>query len=380
MRESRWFAEIRRSDSSSVRSLFIGIMSGTSLDGADAVLADFAQGQPRSIGFATIPLPAELRQRLLALSSPGSDSLDAAGACAAELAEIYADAVLRLTRSTGVAAAEIAAIGCHGQTVRHRPDRGYTIQLNDAARLAERTGIDVVADFRSRDIAAGGQGAPLVPAFHDAVFRDATRHRVIVNIGGISNATSLPPSLPATGFDCGPGNLLMDAWAQRHLARPFDEDGRWAAAGGIDTDLLRRLMDEPYLAQRPPKSTGRELFSDSWLDGRLDGGASPADVQATLLEFTAASIVQAIDRYCGRPEELFLCGGGARNPRLVGRIAELAAGRPVRLTDDLGVPTGQVEAMAFAWLAMKCIRREALDLSGVTGAAHPCILGAIYPA
>ncbi len=355
-------------------------MSGTSLDGADAVLADLAPGQPRSIGFTSVPFPAELRQRLLALSSPGSDDLDEAGACATELAEIYADAVLRLVRNTGVSAAEVAAIGCHGQTVRHRPERGYTIQLNDAARLAERTGIDVVADFRSRDIAAGGQGAPLVPAFHDAVFRDATCHRVIVNIGGISNATSLPPSLPATGFDCGPGNLLMDAWAHRHLAKPFDEDGRWAAAGRIDTNLLRRLMDEPYLTQRPPKSTGRELFSETWLNGRLDGGTTPADVQATLLEFTAATIMQAIDLHCGRPEELFLCGGGARNPRLVGRIAELAARRPVRLTDDLGVPTGQVEAMAFAWLAMKCIRREALDLSRVTGAAHPCILGAIYPA
>lgn len=363
-----------------MRSLFIGIMSGTSLDGADAVLADFAHPQPRSIGTVSVPFPAELRQRLLALSTPGSDGLDPAGACATELAETYADAVLRLARGAGVDAAEIVAIGCHGQTVRHRPDRGYTIQLNNAARLAERTGIDVVADFRSRDIAAGGQGAPLVPAFHDAVFRSDTRHRVIVNIGGISNATSLPPSLPATGFDCGPGNMLMDAWAQRHLAKPFDEDGNWAATGRIDTELLRRLMDEPYLAQRPPKSTGRELFSEAWLAGRLDGGATPADVQATLLEFTAATVAQSIDRYCGQPEDWFLCGGGARNPQLVARIAELAAPRPVRLTDDLGVPTGQVEAMAFAWLALKCIRREALDLSAVTGAAHPCILGAIYPA
>lgn len=363
-----------------MRSLFIGIMSGTSLDGADAVLVDFAQREPRSIGFASVPFSAELRHRLLALSTPGSDGLDAAGASATELAEIYADAVRCLIGSTGVSSAEIAAIGCHGQTVRHRPDRGYTIQLNDAARLAERTGIDVVADFRSRDIAAGGQGAPLVPAFHDAVFRDANRHRAIVNIGGISNVTSLPPSLPASGFDCGPGNMLMDAWAQRHLAKPFDEDGNWAAKGRVETDLLHRLMDEPYLSQCPPKSTGRELFSEPWLRGRLGHAHSPADVQATLLEFTAVAIVQAIDRYCGRPDELFLCGGGARNPRLVGRIAELAATRPVRLTDDLGVPTGQVEAMAFAWLAMKCVRREAVDLRAVTGAAHPCILGAIYPA
>jgi len=379
-RESRWFAPTPRSDSSSVRSLFIGIMSGTSLDGADAVLADLALRQPRSAAFTSIPFPFDLRQRLLALSTPGGDSLDAAGATATELAELYAQAVQRLMRSTGASADEIAAIGCHGQTVRHRPDRGYTIQLNDAARLAQRTGIDVVADFRSRDIAAGGQGAPLVPAFHDAVFRDGTRHRVIVNIGGISNVTSLPPSLPATGFDCGPGNLLMDAWAQDHLGKPYDENGLWAAQGKVDSELLARLLDEPYFAQRPPKSTGRELFHASWLRDRLGPALSPADVQATLLEFTAAAVVQAIDRFCGEPEEFFLCGGGARNPRLARRIAELAAPRPVRPTDDLGVPTGQVEAMAFAWLAMKCIRREAVDLRAVTGAAHPCILGAIYPA
>ena len=363
-----------------MRSLFIGIMSGTSLDGADAVLTDLSQPHPRSIASSFVPLPADLRQRLLVLSAAGSDGLDAAGACATQLAEIYAEAVCRLIQRAGVLAQDVAAIGCHGQTVRHRPDLGYTIQLNDAARLAERTGIDVVADFRSRDVAAGGQGAPLVPAFHDAVFRDASRHRVIVNIGGISNATSLAHSLPATGFDCGPGNVLLDAWAQRHLGKPYDEDGRWASEGKVDPEFLRRLLDEPYLAQRPPKSTGRELFNEPWLMSRLVGTQAPADVQATLLEFTAGTIVEAIGRYCGRPDEIFLCGGGARNARLASRIAELAAPRSVRPTDDLGVPTGEVEAMAFAWLAMKCLKREAIDLSAVTGAAHPCILGAVYPA
>jgi anhydro-N-acetylmuramic acid kinase len=363
-----------------VRSLFIGIMSGTSLDGADAVLADLSHPRPRSMGTSFAPYSADLRQRLLALSAPGSDGLDAAGACATELADIYAEAVTRVMRDVGIPATEIAAIGCHGQTVRHRPERGYTIQLNDPARLAEKTGIDVVADFRRRDIAAGGQGAPLVPAFHEAVFRDATRHRVIVNIGGISNATSLPPRRQASGFDCGPGNMLLDAWAQRHLGKPYDEDGLWASQGRVDAALLRRFLDEPYLSQRPPKSTGRELFNEPWLQGKLGSGHAAVDVQATLLEFTSATILEAIDRYCGGAEEIFLCGGGARNARLASRIVELAAPRPVGPTDALGVPTGQVEAVAFAWLAKKCILREPLDLSGVTGATHPCILGAIYPA
>ena len=271
-------------------------------------------------------------------------------------------------------------IGCHGQTVRHRPDLGYTIQLNDAARLAERTGIDVVADFRRRDIAAGGQGAPLVPVFHDAVFRHEVRHRAIVNIGGISNITSLRAGHAVSGFDCGPGNVLMDSWTKRNLGKDFDEDGRWASEGQVDPELLGRLMEEPFLAKTPPKSTGRELFNEAWLRARLDERNAPADVQATLLEFTAATIVDAADRFCGAPEEIYLCGGGARNRRLAARIGEMAAPRLVRATDDLGVPTAHVEAMAFAWLAVKCIRREALDLASVTGAAHPCILGAIYPA
>ena len=363
-----------------MRSLAIGIMSGTSLDGADAILADVSAHPPRGIATSFVPFPADLKDRLLELSTPGSDGLDAAGACSVQLAEIYADAVARLLEAAGVAPSAIAVIGCHGQTVRHRPDLGYTIQLNDAARLAERTGIDVVADFRRRDMAAGGQGAPLVPAFHDAAFRHDAHHRLIVNIGGISNITSLRPGCVASGFDCGPGNVLMDAWVRHHRGEDFDEDGRWASRGRVDPALLGRLMDEPFLAKRPPKSTGRELFNEAWLRARLVERCAPADVQATLLEYTAASIVEAAGRSGGTPDEIYLCGGGARNRRLAARIGELAAPCPVRLTDELGVPTGNVEAIAFAWFAIKCIRREALDLASVTGAAHPCILGAIYPA
>jgi anhydro-N-acetylmuramic acid kinase len=363
-----------------VRSLAIGIMSGTSLDGADAVLADFSSRPPRCIAASYLPFPADLKAKLLALSVPGSDGLDAAGACTVQLAQIYALAVSRVLETAGVPASAVEVIGCHGQTVRHRPELGYTIQLNDAARLAERAGIDVVADFRSRDVAAGGQGAPLVPAFHDAMFRHSALHRIVVNIGGISNVSSLRPGTVFTGFDCGPGNVLMDAWIRRHRGTDYDEDGRWAAQGRVDQALLARLLDEPFFAKPPPRSTGRELFSAAWLAARLGDGVAPADVQATLLELTAFSVVDAMDRFCGRTDEVYLCGGGARNAKLASRIGELAAPGPVHLTDRLGVPTGHVEAMAFAWLALKFSRREPLDLAAVTGAAHPCILGALYPA
>ena len=354
-------------------------MSGTSLDGADAVLADFSSAAPRTLAFATEPLPQRLRAELLTLSEPGADSLELAAKVSMELADLYARAVESVLARAAVARTEVSAIGCHGQTVRHRPDLGFTVQLNDPARLAERMGIDVVADFRRRDMAAGGQGAPLVPAFHEAVFRDAARARAVVNIGGISNVTSLAPGLKTLGFDCGPGNVLLDEWAHRHLGASFDDNGRWAASGEVDAALLRRLLAEPYLAAPAPKSTGRELFRVAWLEQRLSG-AAPADVQSTLAEFTARAIVEAIDRFCPATEEIYLCGGGARNGDLVSRIARLAGPRPVAATDALGVPAMHVEALAFAWLAMKCVRREAIDLSAATGARGPRILGAIYPA
>ena len=361
-------------------SLFVGLMSGTSLDGADAALVDFSGDKPRTLAFATVPFPHTLRENMLALSEPGKDSLELAGRVSLELADLYARAVDAVVAGGGVKRDHITAIGCHGQTVRHRPDLGFTIQLNDPARLAERAGIDVVADFRRRDMAAGGQGAPLVPAFHEAVFRHAHRSRVVVNIGGISNITWLAPGRRTLGFDCGPGNVLLDSWARRHIQRDYDEDGKWASTGRVDAALLARLLDEGFLALTPPKSTGRELFRLAWLEERLPPGLAPADVQATLLEFTARSIVDAIDRFCPRSEEIYLAGGGARNGALVRRIAGLAGERPVATTDALGVPTGHVESMAFAWLAMKCVRREPVDLTAATGARGPRVLGAIYAA
>jgi anhydro-N-acetylmuramic acid kinase len=355
-------------------------MSGTSLDGADAALVDFSSGFPRTLAFATVPFSGALRDRILALCEPGSDPLELSGTVSMELADLYARAVEGVIAGGGVSRDSIAAIGCHGQTVRHRPDLGFTIQLNDPARLAELTGIDVVADFRRRDMAAGGQGAPLVPAFHEAVFRHPTRSRAVVNIGGISNITWLPARGPTLGFDCGPGNVLLDGWARKHLGAHFDEDGRWASQGRTDAGLLSRLMAEPFLDSPPPKSTGRELFRIAWLEERLAPAFRPADVQSTLTDFTAHSIVRAIDRFCDSTDEIYLSGGGARNPALVARIAGLARGRPVAPTDALGVPTSHVESMAFAWLAMKCVRREPVDLTAVTGARAARVLGALYAA
>ncbi len=353
-------------------------MSGTSLDGADAALIDFSAAIPHTLAFATVPFSDRLREELLVLSKPDGGCLEVAARASMELADLYARAVEDVLAD--VDRSRVGAIGCHGQTVRHRPDLGFTIQLNDPARLAERTGIDVVADFRRRDMAAGGQGAPLVPAFHEAVFRHPSRARAVVNIGGIANVTALAPGQSVLGFDCGPGNVLLDGWAHRHLGLRYDKDGRWAAHGKVNLLLLTRLLEESYLAAPAPKSTGRELFRLPWLDERLQSAIDPADVQATLTEFTARSIVDAIDRFCPGTDEIYLCGGGALNAELVSRITRLAGARMVAPTDTLGVPALHVESMAFAWLAMKCVRREPVDLTAATGARGPRILGAIYPA
>ena len=361
-------------------SLFVGLMSGTSLDGADAALVDFSSGTPHTLAFATVPFADKLREDLLVLSEPGGDLLELSATVSMELAEVYARAVEAVVADGGVERSRICAIGCHGQTVRHRPDLGFTIQLNDPARLAESAGIDVVADFRRRDMAAGGQGAPLVPAFHEAVFRHPSRSRSVVNIGGISNVTSLAPGRKTLGFDCGPGNVLLDEWVRRHLGERYDENGRWAARGRTDAALLERLLQEPFLRATPPKSTGRELFHLAWLEDRLPTSYRPEDVQATLTDFTAQAIVAAIDRFCPATEEIYLCGGGARNAALVSGITRLAGKRPVAPTDVLGVPVMHVEAVAFAWLAMKCVRREPVDLTASTGARGPRVLGAIYAA
>jgi len=279
----------------------------------------------------------------------------------------------------------VRAVAVHGQTIRHRPELGFTRQTNNPALLAELTGLDVIADFRSRDVAAGGQGAPLVPAFHEARFGKRGQVRVVVNIGGIGNISVLHGDGRIGGYDTGPGNVLMDLWIARHLGKPYDEDGAWAASGRVDDALLQTLLDEPFFRQPPPKSTGRDLFHADWLDGKLarHPGLAPADVQATLTRLTAVSIADAIRQETGgrTPHAVYVCGGGAYNAVLLREIADALGGKvQVESTDTLGVAPNRVEALAFAWLGYRFMRRQPGNLPAVTGAAGLRVLGALYPA
>ncbi|MBU1424116.1 MAG: anhydro-N-acetylmuramic acid kinase [Gammaproteobacteria bacterium] len=360
--------------------LYIGIMSGTSLDGVDAALIDFSQAAPRLAASHFQPYPAALKEALLALHQPSLDELHQSQLIANQLAREYARATQTLLKKAGVAAASVQAIGCHGQTVRHRPEHGYSIQLNNAALLAELTGIHVVSDFRNRDIAAGGQGAPLVPAFHDMVSRHPNINRVILNIGGIANLTDLSPNKPTIGFDSGPGNLLMDAWIAGHQGKPYDKDGAWAAGGKVIPALLQKLLAEPYFAAPPPKSTGRDLFNLAWLESQLHGGETPADVQATLLALTGDSIADAVNRFCTRTREIYVCGGGAHNKALLSHLQLALPQCRIQKSEVLGIDADWMEAIAFAWLAQQAMHLRPANLPGVTGAKHPCVLGAIYPA
>lgn len=375
--------------------LYIGLMSGTSLDGADGVLADFADGKLRVLAAATEPFDGVFRAELLALNSPTHNELHRAAIAANHIAAAYAKVVgslLGQVAAQGISATQVRAIGAHGQTVRHQPQRtspdpagaGYTLQLNNPALLAELTGIDVAADFRSRDVAAGGQGAPLAPAFHQGVFGRVDTTVCVLNLGGISNLSVLPPggSQPVLGFDCGPGNALMDAWCLQHTGRPYDAGGAWAATGKLLPGLLASLLDEPYFAQLIPKSTGRDLFSMHWLSARLQpfSAERPEDIQNTLAEFTASACIEDVNRYGKESKSLIVCGGGAFNTYLLER---LQAGLPqlqVSTSDRHGLPPLQVEAAAFAWLARQLVLRKPGNLPGVTGASGSRVLGAIYPA
>jgi anhydro-N-acetylmuramic acid kinase len=368
---------------------YVGLMSGTSLDGVDGVLArdDATEGPPlRAVAHASIPMPEALRAELLALNRSGPDELHRAALAANAVSELYALTVARLLASAGVAAADVAAIGAHGQTVRHRPQAfdgiGYTLQLLNGALLAERTAIAVVCDFRSRDLAAGGQGAPLVPACHAAWFARPGADIAVLNVGGIANLTLLRADGEVLGFDCGPGNLLMDLWCQRHQARAYDAGGTWAATGRVDAGLLARLLAEPFLALTPPKSTGRDLFDADWLDARLGAAPPPpGDVMTTLAEFTARAAVDALRRHAPATRSLLVCGGGAFNAHLMARLSGLLAdAATVHSTADAGLPPDQVEALAFAWLARAHLARQGGNLPAVTGARGVRVLGALYPA
>lgn len=360
--------------------LYVGLMSGTSLDGVDAVVADLSSQRPRIISSVHLAFDATLREPLLALTASGFDEIEAMGRLGNSLARIYADAVDRALDKAGVPAASVRAIGCHGQTIRHRPEQGFSLQIGNPALLAELSGISVVSDFRSRDIAAGGQGAPLVPAFHAAVFADSEESRAVLNVGGIANVTLLPREGTVSGFDVGPGNCLMDLWAQRHLQVPLDAGGVWAARGRPLPGLLDRFMREPYFARFAPKSCGRELFSEAWLQRALDGSENPQAVQATLLELTIGTVAQAIEAQATPFARLVVCGGGARNQALMAGLQRRMAPLIVETSAEFGVGVDLVEALAFAWLAQRTLRGKAGNLPGATGARGERILGAIYPA
>ncbi|QOY95251.1 anhydro-N-acetylmuramic acid kinase [Massilia sp. UMI-21] len=360
-------------------SLYIGLMSGTSLDGVDGVLADFASGNIHSLAAAFTPFPAELRSELMALQAASENELEREALAANALALCYADCVRQLLPSSP---GPVAAVAVHGQTIRHRPELGFTRQTNNPALLAELSGVDVIADFRTRDIAAGGQGAPLVPAFHEAAFGKPGLARVVVNIGGIGNISMLHGDGRVTGFDTGPGNVLMDLWIARHLGKPYDADGAWAAAGKVHGPLLAALLDEAYFRQPAPKSTGRDLFHAHWLEARLTRFAdvAPADVMATLTRLTAVTIADAIRGERAAVDAVYVCGGGAYNATLLRDISSALGGTPVESTSALGIAPNRVEALAFAWLGYRFMQREPGNLPAVTGARGPRILGALYPA
>ena len=366
--------------------LYIGLMSGTSLDGVDGVLADFSSPTPRVIEHASAAFPASLRAELLALNTSGADELHRAALAGNGLMRVYASVVSDLLTRTGTTATAVRAIGAHGQTVRHRPQQfdgtGYTLQLCQPALLAELAGIDVAADFRSRDVAAGGQGAPLAPFFHREAFGRPGETVGVLNIGGISNLSLLRAGGTMLGFDCGPGNALMDHLSAKHLGQPFDAQGAWAASGKVDSALLDAMLADPYFGQRPPKSTGRDLFNVDWLDlhARAFPLLLPADAQATLAELTARACADDVKRHEPLLARLIVCGGGALNTYLMQRLQALLPAAHVASSAQFGLPPLQVEAAAFAWLARKTVRREKLDLQSTTGARGARVLGCIYPA
>jgi anhydro-N-acetylmuramic acid kinase len=371
-------------DPSADGELYLGLISGTSADGIDVALVRFERnGHCALVAGNTCRWDAALRTRLVALGQ-GADatSLDELGGLDVRVAHAFADAALALLRETGVDARQVRALGSHGQTVRHRPQAAhpFTWQLGDGNVIAERTGMATVADFRRRDVAAGGHGAPLVPAFHAALLHDAREDRAVLNLGGIANFTLLPAQGAVRGFDTGPANALLDAWCERHTGHAFDASGAFAARGRVDGGLLARLLDEPWFAQSPPKSSGREQFHLRWVEERLLGSEQPEDVQATLLELTAATVAEALLAQQPGTQRVLVCGGGVHNPLLLERIAARLPQARVESTATHGLDPDFVEAMAFAWLARETLAGRPGNLPAVTGACGPRVLGAVYPA
>ncbi|MEE8057719.1 MAG: anhydro-N-acetylmuramic acid kinase [Pseudomonadales bacterium] len=374
--------------SSILPNFYIGLMSGTSLDSIDAVIVRIEDKQFKLVSSLEYTIPEILRQQLIDLCQPGNNEIDRMGAADRALGKEFAKAVKALLEQSGRTKSNIMAIGSHGQTIRHRPygdkpsgESNFTLQIADPNTIAFETGINTVADFRRRDIAAGGQGAPLAPAFHKAAFSSSKHNRAIINIGGMANITYLGSDGSSLGFDTGPGNILMDSWIQKILNKKYDHHGNWAASGMVNKALLSQLLNHPYFEKSVPKSTGREDFNDEWLEKTLSGkNLKTEDIQATLLEFTAKTISNTIGTLPQTVNEVYICGGGAYNTQLILRLGKLLSPRLVANTEQLGIPAQWVEGVAFAWLAKQTMERKPGNLTSVTGASEAVILGAIYQA
>lgn len=364
---------------------YVGLISGTSVDSVDAVLAEIDEDRCEVLATHSQPYPEAVRDDLQQIiQNPGTLNVDDLGELDTEAAQVFAEAALTLLESAGIHPAKVRAIGSHGQTVRHCPDgeSPFSIQIADPNRIAAETGITTIADFRRRDMALGGQGAPLVPGFHHCMFYSPDEHRVVLNIGGIANITVLSAEGEVFGFDTGPGNSLMDRWSRRHIDQDFDRDGQWARQGRPIPELLARFLADRYFRRVPPKSTGRERFNMRWLEqflSELDPSPDKTDVQASLLELTARSIADAIERHAPDGRRILVCGGGIHNPVLMERLIDLLAGRAVESTADHGIDPDWVEGAAFAWLAARTVHGQPGNLPAVTGAREAAVLGAIFP-
>ena len=364
--------------------IYIGVMSGTSLDGVD-VAAIRINDQFKFLAAECIQIPDNLRQQILTLTQPADNEIETMGRLDIALGQLFADSVNQLINTSQIDIKQVAAIGCHGQTIRHRPEAGFTLQIGDPNTIAEQTTLTTIADFRRRDIANGGQGAPLVPAFHNNVFRSTDKNRVILNIGGMANITILPadPSSLVTGYDTGPGNILLDAWIYQHSGVRYDKAGNWASLGTVHTELLEYLQNLPFFIEPPPKSTGREQFHLGWIKQVIQNNKfqiEVVDIQATLLELTARSIADAINAEKLADPELYICGGGVHNLTLIKRLRELTNTAHIGTTEELGLHPDWVEASAFAWLAHQTLNQLTGNLPSVTGAMQEKILGGIYQA
>jgi len=359
--------------------LNFGVMSGTSLDGIDVVLIAVSNNQIKLIDFVHKPYPDSLAEALLLAQKPTFNDLEVSIELGLLHANITASIINNIRKKLNIDTKDVCCIGYHGQTIRHQPVKKFSIQIGNAHMLAEKTGIAVVADFRNRDIVAGGQGAPLVPSFHQKVFASQTKNRVIINIGGISNLTYLKTDHKLIGFDCGPGNLLLDYWIQKNQSKKYDDQGKWASTGKIISNLLAEFMKELFFRKKPPKSTGRDLFNSSWLESFNYKKENPEDIQRTLLELTAISINQSIERYCDEVDEIYICGGGSKNIFLKNRLEQLT-GQKINDTEKLGIPSQSVEAVAFGWLASESINNVPNNSPSITGSSGKRILGITHPA